>query len=182
MRAFVYLLLFLVTAGLAHIVSTFALPRLARTDVFSRLEAEAPVNMLAAVDDPAMRQLPYVDPAFALSVCRYDLAEGPLRIRVPLSETFLAIVFAERHRGIFSSVSDRAATGGSLDVVLATQAQLDRITKLDEEDQAVEEIRILAPRPQGLAIVKVFADRPSSRERAEAILRDARCDSEALPN
>jgi uncharacterized membrane protein len=182
MRALVYLLLFLVVTGLAHIASTFALPRLARSDVFSRLEAEAPVNTLAAIDDQAMRQLPFVDPAFALAVCRYDLADGPLRIRVPLSETFLAIVFAEYHRGIFSSVSDRAATGGSLDVVLATQAQLDRITKLDEEDQAVEEIRIVAPRVQGLAIMKVFADRPSSRERAAAVLRDARCDSETLPN
>lgn len=182
MRALVYLLLFVISAGLAHIASTFALPRFVRTDAFSRLEAEAPVNTLAAIDDQALRQLPYVDPAFALSVCRYDLSDGPLRIRVPLSETFLAIVFAERHRGIFSSVSDRAATGGSLDVVLATQAQLDHIARLDEEDQAIEEIRIVAPRPQGLAIVKVFADRPSSRERAEAVLRDARCDSETLPN
>lgn len=178
----VYLLLFVVSAGIAHIASTFALPRLVRTDAFSRLGAEAPINTLAAIDDTVLRQLPYADPAFALSVCHYDLSDGPLRIRVPLSETFLAIVFAEYHRGVFSSVSDRAATGGSLDVVLATQAQLDRIARLDEEDQAIEEIRIVAPRPQGLAIVKVFSDRPSSRERAEAILRDARCDSESLPN
>lgn len=182
MRALVYLFAFVVTAGLVHIGSIFMLPRLSKTDVFSRLEAEAPVNTLAAIDDQALRQLPLVDPAFALAVCRYDLNEGPLRIRVPLSETFLAIAFAERHRGIFSSVSDRAATGGSLDVVLATQTQLDRITRLDEEDQVVEEIRILASHPQGLAIIKVFVDRPSARERAEAILRDARCESETLPN
>lgn len=182
MRALVYFLLFVVVAGITHIVSIFMLPRLANTDVFSRLEAEAPVNTLAAIDDQALRQLPYVDPAFALSVCRYDLTEGPLRIRVPLSETFLAIIFANRHRGIFSSVSDRAATSGSLDVVLATQSQLDRIAKLDEEDQVVEEIRVVAPRPQGVAIIKVFLDRPSSRERAEAVLREARCDSETLPN
>ena len=182
MRAFVWLVLFVVIAGISHIASTFALPRLVRSDAFSRLEAEAPLNAIAFIPEETARQLPYSDPAFALAVCRYDLGSGPLRVRVPLSETFLAIVFAEPHRGIFSSVSDRAATGGSLDVVLATQAQLDRIARLDEEDQVVEEVRIVAPRAQGLAIIKVFVDRPSGRERAEAVLREAQCTSEVLPN
>lgn len=182
MRILPYALLFLVVAGITHIASVFALPRFVHSDAFSRLETGTPANTLAPIDDRTLRQHPYADPAFAMSVCRYDLSEGPLRIRVPLSETFLVIVFAERQRGIFSSVSDRAATGGSLDVVLATEAQLERITKLDEEDQAVEEIRIAAPRPQGLALLKVFVDRASARERAEAILREARCDSERLPD
>ncbi len=182
MRTLPYVLLFIVIVGITHIASIFALPRFTHSDIFSRLEADRPVNALVPVDDKTLRQYPYADPAFAVSVCRYDLSEGPLRIRVPLSETFLVIVFAERQRGIFSSVSDRAATRGSLDVVLATEAQLERITKLDEEDQAVEEIRIMAPRPQGLALLKVFVDRVSSRERAETVLREARCDSEALPN
>ncbi len=182
MRSIAYLLLFVVVSGITHIASIFALPRFAQSDVFSRLESGAPINALMAIDDKTLRQYRFADPAFALAVCRYDLSEGPLRIRVGLSETFLAIVFAERYRGIFSSVSDRAATSGSLDVVLATQPQLDRIARLDEEDQAVEEIRIAAPSAQGIAILKVFADRPSARERAEAVLSDARCDSETLPN
>lgn len=176
------LLLFTVVAGLAHIVSLFALPFLARGDVFSRLETAAPLNAIAEVPIEIARELPFTDPAYALAVCRYDLADGPLRVRVPLSETFLAITFAERRRGIFSSVSDRAATGGSLDVVLATQSQLEQITRLDEEDQAIEEIRVAAPRPAGLAIIKVFIDRPSGRERAEAILREAQCAQEKLPD
>jgi len=182
MRALVLLLLFVVIAGLSHIIGLFALPFLARGDVFSRLEQAAPLNALAEIPIELARELPFTDPAFALAVCRYDLAGGPMRVRVPLSETFLAITFAERRRGIFSSVSDRAATGGSLDVVLATQNQLDRIARLDEEDQAIEEIRIAAPRPQGLAIIKVFIDRPSARERAEAVLREAQCLPEKLPD
>lgn len=182
MRTLVHLTLFAVVAGIVHIVSLFALPAFTRDDVFSRLYREAPVNALAIIDEAAARTMPFTDPAVALAVCRYDLSEGPLRLRVPLSDTFLAIVFAEPKRGVFSSVSDRAATGGSLDVVLATQAQIDRITGLDDEGQAVEEIRLAAPRAQGLAILKVVVDRPSSRARAEQVLRDARCDSEMLPD
>lgn len=182
MKAAAYLLLFVIVTGLTHLGSLFALPHVARTDIFSRLEAGAPVNTLALIDAKDLSTFPYADPAFALAVCRYDLTEGPARVRVPLSETFLAIVFAEPGRGIYSSVSDRAATGGSLDVVVATERQLARIARLDEEDQAVEEIRVTAPARQGLAILKVFVDRPSSRERAEALLREARCESEVLPN
>jgi uncharacterized membrane protein len=173
--------LFVIVAGITHIATVFALPHFARSDIFSRLDEEAPVNAMALVDRRALMSWPYADPAMAIAVCRYDLAEGPVRIRVPLSETFLSIAFALPRRGIFASVSDRAATGGALDIVLATEAQLDRITRLDEEDQAVEEIRITAPRPAGLAILKVIVDRPSARERAEAVLRRAQCGSEALP-
>lgn len=182
MRLALALFVFVLMAGLAHVASLFALPRFLPNDLFSRLEASSPLNTLAMVDDKALRALPHADPAFAVAVCRYDLAEGPLRIRAPLSETFLVIVFAERHRGIFSSVSDRAATGGALDVVLATAPQLQRIAKLDDEDQAIEEIRVSAPRAQGVAMLKVFVDRPSSRARAEAVLREARCATEAIPD
>jgi hypothetical protein len=45
----------------------------------------------------------------------------------------------------------------------------------------VEEIRIAAPRPRGLAIIKVLVDRPSAREGAEALIRAVKCESEALP-
>jgi uncharacterized membrane protein len=182
MRAFPYLLLFVITAGLFHIGSIFALPRFSQGDIFSRLESGAPVNALAVIDAGDLRTFPFPDPAFAIAVCRYDLTAGPIRIRVPLSETFLAIVFAQKGKGIFSSLSDRAATSGVLDVVLATAPQLDRIARLDDEEQAVEEIRVASPSLRGLAILKVFVDRPSSRERAEALLRQAQCESEALPN
>lgn len=176
-----YLLVCLVVAGITHIGAIFALPRLARSDIFSLLDAEAPTNALALVDRRALASWPFVDPAVAIAVCRYDLSDGPVRLRVPLSETFLTIAFAQARRGIFASVSDRAATGGLLDVVLATEAQLARISQLDEPDQAIEEIRIVSPNSAGLAILKVFIDRPSGRDRAEAVLTRAQCESEALP-
>jgi uncharacterized membrane protein len=176
--AFVFVLM----AVLAHIVSLFLLPFGTKDDIFSMLERGAATNSIALIDPADLMGLPYVDPAVAMAVCHYDLAPGPVRIRVPLSETLLSITLAERHRGIYSSMSDRAATSGSLDLVVATQAQLDRITRLDNEDQAIEEIRIAAQRTTGLAILKVFVDRPSSRARAQAVLRAARCMSEVLPD
>lgn len=182
MSALVHLVLFAVVAGLTHIVSIFLIPLVTHQDIFSRLEAGAPVNQLAAIDNADLKSFPFADTNLAVAICRYDLTTGPVRLRVPLSETFLVITLAERTSGIFSSVSDRAATRGVLDVVVATAPQLDRIARLDDEDQAVEEIRVAAPGSKGLAILKVFIDRPSSREKAEALLRRAQCESESLPN
>ncbi|HRE21283.1 MAG TPA: DUF1254 domain-containing protein [Rhabdaerophilum sp.] len=182
MRFVVHAILFTIVAGLTHIASIFLIPYLTHRDIYSRLEAGAPVNQLAAIDNDDLKSFPFADTNLAVAVCRYDLATGPLRLRVPLSETFLVLALAERRSGIYSSVSDRAATGGMLDVVVATAPQLDRIARLDDEDQAVEEIRVAAPSLKGLAILKVFIDRPSSREKAEALLRRAQCESEALPN
>lgn len=182
MRAVVLAILFAIVAGLTHIVGILLIPYFSQRDIYSRLEAGAPPNQLVLIDKADLKAFPFADTNLAVAVCRYDLTGGPVRLRVPLSETFLVLALAERRLGIFASVSDRAATGGILDVVVATTPQLDRIARLDDEDQAVEEIRVAAPGLKGLAILKVFIDRPSSRERAEALLRRAQCESEALPN
>jgi uncharacterized membrane protein len=181
MRLVMGALIFIVVAGFTHIVSLFALPRLVREDAFNWLAKDAPLHAMARVEPGRMRSSTHIDPNFTLAVCRYDLAGGPLRIRVPLSETFTAISFAELGQGIFASVSDSAATSGSLDIVLATPTQIAKIASLDEEDKVVEEIRMRAPRLRGLAILSVFVDRPSARERAEALLAQARCEQETLP-
>jgi uncharacterized membrane protein len=181
MRALLFAGVFAVLAGFTHIVSLLAVPRLAQDDAFSWLGKDAPLHAVARVEDKRLRSSTHIDPNFTLAVCRYDLGAGPLRVRVPLSETFMSIAFIDPGTGVFASVSDRAATGGSLDVVLATPQQATKIASLDEEDQVVEEIRVRAPRPKGLAILSVFVDRPSAREKAEALLAQARCDQETLP-
>jgi uncharacterized membrane protein len=175
-----HLFIVAVVAGLVHILSLVALPNFVREDVFSRLadKAESGLHILDAAE---ARRLPFADPAMALAICRYDLAGGPFRVRTGLSETFLVVVFAEEGRGIFSAVSDRAATSGVLDVVLAMPEQMARINALDDRSEAIEEIRISGSRPRGVAIIKVLVDRPSSRECALEVLGNVRCESEALP-
>ena len=73
----------LLLGGIVHLGSVLLLPRTATQDAFTRLSASAPANsmvpMPAATPDEAV--LPFMDPAFATSVCRYDLADGPLTLR-----------------------------------------------------------------------------------------------------
>lgn len=171
----------LVTAGMTHILSLFALPFTLHEDAFSRLAALAPAAGPNLIHEQAAAALPFADPNIALAVCRYDLASGPFRVRTRLSDTFLVVVFADEKRGIFSSVSDRAATSGLLDVVVASEKQLSRIAALDDKDEAVEEIRVSAAHPRGMAIIKVLVDRKSARDAAQSVLADVKCESETLP-
>ena len=180
MRALVCLVAFLTFGSLTHLVGLFILPLSLPVDAFTRLSSLAPLNSIRVIDPTVLRQSPFVDPATELAICRYDLSAGPFRIRVPLSETFLSVGLAVERRGLYASVSDRAATGGVLDVVVATEAQLKRISALDDAGEAVEEMRIPAPSLRGMVILKVLVDRPSSRAQARRILAEAQCESESL--
>jgi uncharacterized membrane protein len=149
MKAFFLLFAFVVFAGLGHILSLLAVPRLARADAFAWLAQEAPLHSVAVVEPHRLRSSTHIDPNFALGVCRYDLTAGPLRLRIPLSEAFTSVSFAQGSKGIFASV--------------------------------VEELRIKATNARGIAILSVFVEQPSARERANAALAQARCDQESLP-
>lgn len=182
MRALLHLVIVLIFAGLAHLVSLLLLPLSSERDVFTRVLRLIGTDGVSLIPAAIAEQFAFADSYIALGACRYDLSAGPMRIRTRVSPTFLALVFAEDRRGIFSSVSDRAATHGVLEIVLATPAQLSRIADLDDPNEAVEEIRIEAPSPRGLVLIKVVVDRPSGREIAQTVIQNTRCEIEFLPS
>ena len=42
---------------------------------------------------PIRRVLPFMDPAFAVAVCRYDLSEAPLKFSTPVSQAYTSVSF-----------------------------------------------------------------------------------------
>jgi uncharacterized membrane protein len=181
MIALLHLLIALVVAGIVHITGLFVLPGTTQDDAFSVFSRQATTDGITLISEENLAQMPFVDPNVAVGICRFDLSVGPFRVRTGLSDTFLAVVFAREQHGILASVSDRAATSGALDVVLATPAQLERMAALDDGNEAIEEVRVPSGQTRGIAIIKVLVDRPSSRLGAEAVIRAVQCGSEALP-
>jgi uncharacterized membrane protein len=82
MRWFLWLVAGLVLGGIVHLVMVLYLPRAATHDAYARLAPDTPINTMVALPAPAPKdaKLPFTDPAFATSVCRYDLAKGPLKL------------------------------------------------------------------------------------------------------
>lgn len=174
---FIYLLAALMIAGVTHIVSILALPYLASRDGYARLSDVTAENVFTLLPRaaPGEELLPYEDPAVLLGACRFNLADGPVRVRAPLSavDGLLLISFHSRRGATFYGMTDRGGLRGALDVLLLTRPQLDVVEAFDPEDELPEELRLTPPTERGFVLVRSFVmdelDRPSARRRLESV-------------
>ncbi|HLN07535.1 MAG TPA: DUF1254 domain-containing protein, partial [Xanthobacteraceae bacterium] len=75
-RWLLWLLGGLVLGGIVHLATILLLPSGATRDAYSRLSELARVNLVVPIPEPGPEgaALPFMDPAFAVAVCRYDLS------------------------------------------------------------------------------------------------------------
>lgn len=178
---FVYGLAILLIAGVVHLASILALPWLAKQDGFHRLDGLAAPNRMMVMSEAQMRAtLPTGDPAVATALCRYVLEGGPVRVRILVGPTPTSVVVLRKGAGVFHSVSDKSATQGVLDVVIATAGQIEDITEQDTDDDPVQEIRLTSPSESGLVLVRALVPLPSMRADVESALSTATCEAETL--
>ncbi len=167
----------LVVAGIVHLASIFIMPQLAPRDAFARMSAAAPLHrqtLLPAISPGAGG--PFDDPAFAQGLCRYDLSQGPVRMRATLPpDALMLISFHGRQGQIFYSMTDRSATRGKLDVLLVTRRQLDVVEANDPEDELPQDLRILTPTLEGFVLFRALAEFPGEMEDAKKRIQSIFC-------
>lgn len=175
-----WLVAMFIIAGLVHILSVLAMPRLAERDAYARFAEIAPVNQLRLISpDEAARLLPYEDPAMAMAVCRFDLSQGPLRLRGNLAGGGLLLLsFRDRLGRAFFAMTDRGTSRGRLDVIIATRAQLDAIEAQDEEDETPAELRLPARGATGFILLRALARESGAMEEVRQRLGALSCASE----
>ncbi len=172
----------LTLAGLVHVATVLAIPLLSETDALSRARASEtldhpqPVYTVATAANPAPAEawLPIPDPAVAVGVCAYDLADGPLRVSARTGPLMLTLA-AHGRRGAFYAVTDQAAVRGALDLVILTRAQYDEALANDDENEPSRDVRIVAPDRQGFVVVRALAGLPSQRSAANAAVQAVAC-------
>src|ERR1700753_416579 len=111
--------------GIVHLVSGRALPRIASQDAYSRLTPITQVNTVTALPlaDPNNTLMPFMDPAFATAVCRYDLSSGPIKLAVPVSQNYTSVSFYTRSDVAYYAINDRSAGKKVIELDLMTEAQ-----------------------------------------------------------
>lgn len=172
----------LVLAGLVHIAVVLAIPGLSEADALSRartgrnLGHPMAVHTLATGEDPAPAEawLPIPDPAVAVGVCAYDLADGPMRVSARAGALMLSLAVHGR-RGAFYAVTDQAAVRGALDLVILTRAQYDEALANEDENDVSRDVRIVATEAEGYVVVRVIAALPSQRPGANAAVQAVSC-------
>jgi uncharacterized membrane protein len=162
--------------GVVHLVSVLALPRIATQDAYSRLAAVTKENAVTplAQTNPTNALLPFMDPAFAMAVCRYDLSKGPIKLTVPVSQSYTSVSFYTRSDVAYYAINDRSAGRRVIELDLMTEAQHEALPE-EEDVTAADRLIIDSPSETGLIVLKALAAEPGLMIQAQASLAASSC-------
>jgi uncharacterized membrane protein len=162
--------------GVVHLVSVLALPRVATLDAYSRLAPLTRVNAVTPViaSTPNETPMPFMDPAFATAVCRYDLTDGPIKLTVPVSQAYTSVSFYTRSEVAYYAINDRSAGRKVIELDLMTEAQHAQLPE-EEDVTAADRLIIDSPSTTGLIVLKALAPEPGLMPQAQSSLAAATC-------
>ena len=168
--------------GVVHLATVIILPRTATQDAYARLTPIAPVNTVVALPIPSSEKaiMPFMDPAFASAVCRYDLSEGPLKLTVPVSPAYTSVSFYTRYDVAYYAINDRAAGRRIIELDLLTPAQREQVPE-DEEITAADRLIVESPTPTGLIAIRAMAPEPGLMPAAQSAVAASRCVRQTEP-
>jgi uncharacterized membrane protein len=171
-----------ILGGIVHLVSVLTLPRIATHDAYSRLTPMTEVNAVTALPqgDPSNPPMPFMDPAFAMAICRYDLTTGPIKLTVPVSQAYTSVSFYTRNEIAYYAINDRSAGKKVIELDLMTEAQHNDLPE-DEDVTAADRLIIDSPSMTGLILLKALAAEPGLMPQAQASLAAASCKLQTEP-
>jgi uncharacterized membrane protein len=172
----------LLLGGIVHFVTILVLPSTATQNAYARISAISPVNGVVALPEPTAEKsiLPFMDPAFAAAVCRYDLSEAPLKLTAPVSPAYTSVTFYTNKDVAYYAINDRAAGRRTIELDLMTAAQKADLPD-DEEVAAADRLIVESPSSTGLIVLRAFAPEPGMMPAAIAALSGARCQPQPMP-
>ncbi len=176
MRWLMWLIGGVLLGGIVHLATVLWLPRTATQDAYSRLVPVTQVNTVTALPDatPEKTLLPYMDPAFATAICRYDLSEGPMQLSLTVSQAYTAVSFYTRYGRAYYSINDRAAGRRSIQLDLMTEQQHNDMPE-EEDVTAADRLIVESPTTTGVIVMKALAPEPGLMPMAHDALATGRC-------
>lgn len=167
--------------GIVHLGIVLYLPNTATQDAYARIAAVSPVNAVVPLPAPAAGKsiVPFMDPAFAAAVCRYDLSAGPIKLRAPVSPAYTSVSFHTDKGIAYYAINDRAAGRRVIELELMTKDQREELPD-DEEIAAADRLIVESPSNRGLIIVRALVPEPGTAPAAVAALAAARCETKQV--
>jgi uncharacterized membrane protein len=171
----------LLLGGIVHLATVLAMPRAATQDAYSRLVPLAPVNTMVSIPAPTAESsiLPFMDPAFATAVCRYDLSNGSIKLSAPVSDAYTSVTFYTRNSVAYYAINDRAAGRRAIELDLMTAAQHAQIPE-EEDVTAADRLIIESPTTTGIIALRALAPEPGLMPMARRALTAAQCHIEPV--
>jgi uncharacterized membrane protein len=175
-RASLWILGAILLGGIVHLSTVLAMPRAAKQDAYSRLAPLTPVNAMVALAAPTAETaiMPFMDPAFATAVCRYDLTGGSLKLIAPVSQAYTSVTFYTRNSIAYYAINDRAAGRRRIELDLMTPEQHAQVPQ-EEDVTAADRLIIESPSTMGLIVLRALAPEPGLMAMAHDALAAATC-------
>jgi uncharacterized membrane protein len=173
-RWFLWLLGGILLGGVVHLSTVLALPRTAAHDAYARLLPITPVNKVVPLPTTEAAVMPFMDPAFATAICRYDLSRGALKLTAPISQAYTAVSFYTRYGIAYYAINDRAAGRKVIELDLMTTRQREQLPE-EEDVTAADRLIVESPTVSGLIVLKALSPEPSLMPMAQKALAAARC-------
>jgi len=175
-RALLWILAAILLGGIVHLSTVLALPQAARQDAYSRLAPLTPINTMAPLAGPTAQNavMPFMDPAFAGAVCRYDLSGGMLKLIAPVSQAYTSVTFYTRKSVAYYAINDRAAGRRTIELDLMTPEQHAELPE-EEDVTAADRLIIESPGTTGLIVLRALAPEPGLMTMARQALAGATC-------
>src|SRR6478736_5692816 len=155
---------------------------MATQDAYARVSGIAPVNAVIPIPGPTPEKalMPFMDPAFQVSVCRYDLSRGPLKFSVPISQAYTSVSFYTRSDVAYYAINDRAAGRRVIELDLMTAAQRAALPE-NEEITAADRLIVESPTPTGIIAIRAMSPEPGLMRVAQATVAASKCATQAEP-
>ena len=163
--------------GIVHLVSVLALPRIATQRRLFASDADDQAQRGHAAAPRPIRTttpMPFMDPAFAMAICRYDLSGGSIKLTVPVSQAYTSVSFYTRNDVAYYAINDRSAGRKVIELDLMTEAQHAELPE-DEDVTAADRLIIDSPTATGLIVLKALAPEPGLMPQAQASLAASSC-------
>lgn len=167
----------LVGAAVLHILIVLLVPFFAVNDAWSRLAAQAGPDQFISVD--AMLgsdgERAVLDPFTRTVACRFVIGTTPVHIRAEGSVPFWSLGVFDRQSNELFSINDRNAASGTVDVALATPAQMIGLRESIPEGLA-SAVLVEMPVREGYVVLRTVIPDASHERAAAEFLTSAECD------
>jgi uncharacterized membrane protein len=175
-RVLLWILGAVLLGGIVHLSTVLALPTAATQDAYARLAPLAPVNKMTPLAAPSAQAavMPFMDPAFAVAVCRYDITRGPLKLNAPVSQAYTSVTFYTRNSVAYYAINDRAAGRRAIELDLMTAEQQAQMPE-EEDVTTADRLIIESPTRTGLIVLRALAPEPGLMAMARNALANAQC-------
>lgn len=178
-RTFLFVLGGVLLGGVIHIAVVFMVPYYASHDAWALIKQFGPDGQFHVLPLPeaGAEPLASLDPRMLQAVCRFRLADGPVRMRATFPDEFWSVaVFDRRGRNVYS-LNDRSAERSRLDLAILTPVQMAQMRQdlpVWLETAIVLEVSI----DDGFGLLRVFVPDESVLASATASLKAADCGAE----